>query len=63
MRIGVIQQGHKMSDIVSQMSLMYEEDEDFRRLIDDINEIGCPSFMLTKEEIERMTKEGLLEKK
>lgn len=62
MKIGVIQQGHKMSDIVSQMSLMYEEDEDFRRLIDDINEIGCPSFMLTKEEIERMAKEGLLEK-
>ena len=63
MKNGVIQQGHKMSDIVSQMSLMYEEDEDFRRLIDDINEIGCPSFMLTKEEIERMAKEGLLEKK
>lgn len=62
MRIGVIQQGRKMSDIVSQMSLMYKEDEDFRRLIDDINEIGCPSFMLTKEEIERMAKEGLLEK-
>ena len=61
MRIGVIQ-GHKMSDIVSQMSLMYEEDEDFRRFIDAFNEIGCPSFMLTKEEIERMAKEGLLEK-
>lgn len=62
MRIGVIQQGHKMSDIVSQISLMYEEDEDFRKLVDTFNEIGCTSFMLTKEEIEHMTKEGLLEK-
>ena len=61
MRIGVIQ-GYRMSDIVSQISLMYEEDEAFRRLIDAFNEIDCPSFMLTKEEIERMAKEGLLEK-
>lgn len=61
MRIGIIQ-GHKMTNIASQISLMYEEDEAFRRLVDAFNEIGCPSFMLTKEEIERMAKEGLLEK-
>lgn len=62
MRIGVIGRGHRMSDIISQISLMYEEDEAFRKSIDAFNEIGCTSFMLTKEEIERMTKEGLLEK-
>ena len=51
-------QGHRMTDIESQIFQMHEEDKAFQKAIDALNEIGCTSFMLTKEEIKQMCEDG-----
>lgn len=51
-------QGHRMTDIESQIFQMYESDRAFQKAVDALNEIGCTSFMLTKAEIEQMFKDG-----
>ena len=53
--------GHRMTDIESQMFQMYEEDKAFQKIVDALNEIGCTSFTLSKEEIEQMLKDGIIE--
>ena len=37
------------------MCEMNESDKDFQRVVDTLNEIGCTSFMLTKEEINSLS--------
>lgn len=44
-------QGYRMTDIESQIFQMYEEDKVSQKVIDALNEIGCTSFVLSKEEI------------
>lgn len=51
-------QGHRMTDIESQIFQMCESDRAFQKAVDALNEIGCTSFMLTKAEIEQMFKDG-----
>ena len=51
-------QGHRMTDIESQIFQMYEEDRAFQKVVDALNEIGCTSFMLSKAEIEQIFKDG-----
>ena len=53
--------GHRMTDIESQMFQMYEEDKAFQKIVDALNEIGCTSFTFSKEEIEQMLKDGLID--
>ena len=55
--------GHRMTDIESQMFQMYEEDKAFQKIVDALNEIGCTSFTFSKEEIEQMLKDGLIDGK
>jgi hypothetical protein len=51
--------GHRLTDIESRIFQMCEEDRALQKVIDGLNEIGCTSFMLTKEEIEQIFKDGL----
>ncbi len=51
-------QGHRMTDIESQIFQMYEEDRAFQKVVDALNKIGCMSFTLSEEEIEQMLKDG-----
>lgn len=50
--------GYRMTDKESEMYIMCEEDRAFQRVVDALNEIGCESFILSKEEIEQMFKDG-----
>lgn len=50
-------QGHIMNDMESQMFLMCgESDRAFQKVVDVLNEIGCTSFILSKEEIKEVIK-------
>jgi hypothetical protein len=49
--------GHRLTDIESEMYIMYESDRAFQKVVDALNEIGCTSFKLIKEEIERLLNE------
>lgn len=51
-------QGHRMTDIESEMYIMCELDRAFQKAVDALNEIGCTNFILSKEEIEQMFKDG-----
>ena len=49
MQIGVIR-GHRMTDMESKLSVIYESDRAFQKLMDDLGEIEN-ARLLTKEEI------------
>lgn len=58
-------QGHRMTDKESQIFQMYEENRDFQKIVDALNEIGCKSFILgcksfilSKEEIKQIKAKG-----
>lgn len=51
-------QGRRLTDIESQIFQMYEEDRAFQKVVDALNEIGCTSFTLSKEETEQMFEDG-----
>lgn len=50
-------QGHRMTDLESQIFQMYEEDKAFQKTIDALNEIGCTSFILSEEKIKQILKD------
>jgi hypothetical protein len=47
--------GHRITDIESEMYIMYELDRAFQ---DALNEIGCTSFTLSEEDIKQMFENG-----
>jgi hypothetical protein len=53
--------GHRLTDIESEMYIMYESDRAFQKVVDALNEIGCTSFTVSEKEIEQMLKDGLID--
>ena len=51
-------QGRRLTDIESRIFQMYEEDRAFQKAVDALNEIGCTSFQLSKEDIKQMFEDG-----
>jgi hypothetical protein len=50
--------GYRMTDIESEMYIMYETDRAFQKAVNALNKIDCASFTLSEEDIKQMVEDG-----